>query len=131
MNNNDMHRAYRELRQRAPEEDKDALIARLHREEAPAKRSLFLHWFERFKRPEFAGLAMASVLTLMVAVGVPMYQKAGEFGPQVEEMDYDGGQAMVIEDKTQHTTLIWLSDADDDNEDDDEDTPAVVTPEKI
>ncbi len=129
MNAEDMRRAYRELRLRAPDEDKEALIERLHRQPAPRAKPSFWLWLERFRRPEWAGLALASALTLLVAVGLPLYRSASEFGPQVDEMDYDGGQAMVIEDKTDHTTLIWLSDADD-GDDEEDDAPAAV-PEKI
>ena len=137
MNPIDMRRGYRALRQHADSADKEQLIARLRQEAAVTVPRLtrVRDWFESFRRFELAGFASATALAVLMAVGVPMYRNAGDFGPQVEEMDYDGGSTMVIEDKKEHTTLIWLSDAEEtaQNEDDPEDeAPLTKTPtEKI
>lgn len=137
MNPIDMRRGYRALRQHADSADKEQLIARLRQEAVtPVPRMTRLRdWFEGLRRFELAGFASATALAVLMAVGVPMYRNASDFGPQVEEMDYDGGSTMVIEDQSEHTTLIWLSDADEsahDDDDEEDEAPVIKTPaEKI
>jgi hypothetical protein len=137
MNPHDLRRGYRSLRLHADESDKEQLLARLRQEAVVVvpRWTRFREWFDGMRRLELAGFATATALAVLMAVGVPMYRNAaGDFGPQVEEMDYDGGSTMVIEDHSAHTTLIWLSEAEDNNSDDDDEdeTPPAASPaEKI
>lgn len=115
--------AYRSLRRVGSEADKDALLAHLAQQET--KPGLAMRagiWFERvwpslfgsrasFKVP---ALGFAAALVLVVSVFMSV-QRGGPINevPEIEDLEFAGGSAMVFEQQNEHTTLIWLSEVEE------------------
>jgi hypothetical protein len=105
------------LRHAASHEDKQALLALLD-EEARAPRGLGqrlgLIWermWPEVRLPAY-GAGFAASLALVVAFSL-FYVHAPIRAPEIDDLEFGGSSAVVIESTTDPTTLIWLSDADD------------------
>lgn len=129
---------YRTLKRRATEAQKDALVRHL-REVSGTKPTLLqrLNLIVERRWPEWRlpayGLAFASVLAFVVAGGVLMSGGAVD-APEIDDIEFEGSSAVVIESASHATTLIWLSDAEDvsdDDEDDDDEEDAAEDEEEV
>ena len=130
-----LERAVQGLRRQAPEAQKQDLLRHL-RELDGRKVSIWdrvmliveRRWPE-WRLPVY-GLSFASVL-VVVAVGLISFSAAGIDAPEVDDIEFPGSSAVVIEGSGSPTTLIWLSDADWDDVEEDDDPSAVEEVEEI
>lgn len=80
------------------------------------------------------GLGFASVLAI-VAISLISFSAAGidsfSGAPEVDDIEFAGSSAVVIEGSGSPTTLIWLSDADWDDVEEDDDPSEVEEVEEV
>lgn len=117
MNDRDLKSAYRSLKRRGSDADKARLLARLNAEVAPASlRERWHIWMERVwptVRTPALGFSLALVMVAMVSLSMRPPAPNDEV-PEIVDLEFDGGSAMVFEDQVEHTTLIWLSEVQED-----------------
>lgn len=129
-------RAMSLLRQQAPDVHKRALVEHLReRKEAPSLMQRCLLIFERrwpeWRLPAF-GLAFASVLSVIVGGALYMgLASSGIDAPEIDDIEFAGASAVVIESNSHPTTLIWLSDADAVEDEDEEEEEDVADEEEV
>jgi len=109
-------KAARSLRREAPGADKHALVRRLKLDEKPSfLQRLGIAWERHgreWRQPVY-GFAFAALLAVTIALGLSV-DLNGADAPEIDDIEFSGGSAVVIETHADHTTLIWLSEVDDD-----------------
>jgi hypothetical protein len=130
-----LRRAVQGVRRQAPEAQKQDLVRHLRqldgRKVSLWDRILLIverRWPE-LRLPVY-GLSFASFL-VVVAVGLISFSAAGIDAPEVDDIEFPGSSAVVIEGSGSPTTLIWLSDADWDDVEADDDPSEVEEVEEV
>jgi hypothetical protein len=110
-------RALQGLKRQAPDAQKQALVRHLRELEgrkvtfAERLKLIFERRWPEWRLPVY-GLAFASVLSLVVTGGILL--STGKIdAPEVDDIEFEGSSAVVIESQSHPTTLIWLSDAEE------------------
>jgi hypothetical protein len=111
-------RAASGLRREAPIDHKLALLRKLRETEVVAPslwQRLGILWERKgneMQQPLY-GLAFVAVLALVLGVGLS-FDPNGADAPEIDDIEFSGGSAVVIETHSEHTTLIWLSEVEED-----------------
>lgn len=125
MKKRDVRAAYTSLRKSGADADKAALLALLAKTQPPASlRERLAIYLERVWPSVFGersswripalGFATAVALVLVVSVSLTGGAPTNEV-PEIVDLEFEGGSAMVFEHQTEQTTLIWLSEVEEES----------------
>ena len=122
--NEQWQRALSTLRRRGSEADKQALLRKLRETPKPLGwRERVGMWWERLwprVRMPIYGTAFALTLSTVLGLGI-FFTSSPIAAPEIDDLEFAGDSAVVIESTTDPATLIWLNDAQDAEEEDEED----------